>query len=1050
MAPFYSPQAVISGFKERIEATTMQGTCYVSLREYLAHRTCLQMESFTWEPQSAVSVCTILTPNTAGLDVKKGISRKPIEQMVYVPDVASLAVLSDAIVTLYPVPSFAPPTLLPKTKTAFSLALYRTVDSIDAPRAASPTSAKAPNVSAAVTYLAVGCRRKLVIYSWKDGEAQDVLETTLPHSPRTMVFMNGDQICLGYSPTEYVLYSLKLRSTTEIATPGHAPTASSSIGGMGMGALTGLGGYIGLGAKAKPSALRMSDKECLVAKENNGVFVGKDGLPSRTFAVDWPAPPEDIAFVQPYIFTALPPGSVPVSQIEGGSTVAGASNFMPSSVIEIRSSISLQPSQTLPLPFAPPPSTIAGAAPPVHTARLLTTSPSPKSPLFLVTTPTDRATVASMGSTVWSFHMKPWEEQVDELAEAGSYADALAFLDSIDRILLPDKDARIRVVRGLNAVAQFRAGQYADAMNTFLELKINPAKVIALYPESISGRLAVPEDGWIELFGGPVKPQSKPEAVPTTEEEGKEPGTETTPADTTAAALPRPPSPQGSVRGLLRSGLESLRPGFRRDDELETASAKAKKQDFQFRKSIEELMRYLSDHRPKVAGALEVLHITTAQAHQMPYLSATSKEDLFALPDTPLPSLTPEQLVRFAQIVDTALFKCYLLVRPGLLASLCRVGNWCEVSEVEQVLMERERFSELIYLYNGKKMHGKALDLLKRLSEKETDMRDKLMPLVNYLQRLGPEHLDMIFEHSRWVFEHDVDIGFEIFTSEEVELPRQLVADFLESIDPAICARFLEHLIDEKGDESAFFHNRLAELYLKMTIAAKKRGNNGERQAIKAKFLNFIDTTNHYETDRLFGLLPSEDLFEAKAILLGRLGRHDAALEIYVYRLQDFLKAEEYCKRVYKPGTPTGKIFLTLLRIYLQPTVKTNIDLLTPALDLIARHSPRLDEVETLQILPPLVPAQDVQRFLIEALRAPIFDTRVVREVNKARDEQVARRLMYLQSKRVKVTDSRMQVCPECHKRIGHSVIAVHAPHGEVTHYQCRDAFARKLRTVRT
>ena len=36
------------------------------------------------------------------------------------------------------------------------------------------------------------------------------------------------------------------------------------------------------------------------------------------------------------------------------------------------------------------------------------------------------------------------------------------------------------------------------------------------------------------------------------------------------------------------------------------------------------------------------------------------------------------------------------------------------------------------------------------------------------------------------------------------------------------------------------------------------------------------------------------DLFEARAILLGRLGRHDAALETYVYRLQNFSKAEEY------------------------------------------------------------------------------------------------------------------------------------------------------------
>ena len=103
-----------------------------------------------------------------------------------------------------------------------------------------------------------------------------------------------------------------------------------------------------------------------------------------------------------------------------------------------------------------------------------------------------------------------------------------------------------------------------------------------------------------------------------------------------------------------------------------------------------------------------------------------------------------------------------------------------------------------------------------------------------------------------------------------------------------------------------------------------------------------------------------------------------------------------------------NNIFLTLLRIYLRPTVQTSTDLLQPALGLISRHSPRLDPVETLQLLPPLVTAQDVQTFLIEALRVPLFDTSVVREINKARNDQVARQLMLLQSKRVKVTDSRM------------------------------------------
>jgi len=43
-----------------------------------------------------------------------------------------------------------------------------------------------------------------------------------------------------------------------------------------------------------------------------------------------------------------------------------------------------------------------------------------------------------------------------------------------------------------------------------------------------------------------------------------------------------------------------------------------------------------------------------------------------------------------------------------------------------------------------------------------------------------------------------------------------------------------------------------------------------------------------YLANRTIGML------EARAILLGRMGKHQAALEIYVYRLNNFAKAEEY------------------------------------------------------------------------------------------------------------------------------------------------------------
>lgn len=40
-------------------------------------------------------------------------------------------------------------------------------------------------------------------------------------------------------------------------------------------------------------------------------------------------------------------------------------------------------------------------------------------------------------------------------------------------------------------------------------------------------------------------------------------------------------------------------------------------------------------------------------------------------------------------------------------------------------------------------------------------------------------------------------------------------------------------------------------------------------------------------------MIQKTDLFEARAMLLGRLGRHDQALELYVYRMHDYIKAEE-------------------------------------------------------------------------------------------------------------------------------------------------------------
>ena len=138
-------------------------------------------------------------------------------------------------------------------------------------------------------------------------------------------------------------------------------------------------------------------------------------------------------------------------------------------------------------------------------------------------------------------------------------------------------------------------------------------------------------------------------------------------------------------------------------------------------------MYFLSDRRQKLTGAITSLSIPLPAESSLPPLSALPGEELHSLPSVPMTDLEPEQLLRTAQVIYTALIKVYLVARPVLVGSLCRIENWCDVEEVEELLKEKKvrsrssrsksqltfkKFSDLIDLYQGKKMHKKALAML--------------------------------------------------------------------------------------------------------------------------------------------------------------------------------------------------------------------------------------------------------------------------------------------------------------------------------------------------
>lgn len=1008
-----------------------------------------------------------------------------------------------------------------------------------------------------VTTLAVGCRRKLIVFRWVDGAFWDTKEIHLPHTPRTLAFPTPEKLFMGYTSSEYAILTIPLAATSSVAdlmesgpslkpvdipssslagtrvdlyewklktleiplvgtfdgSAGESGTASDQGGseggqkltsatattGSGMTAMagaafTGLTGYMGMaGNKNRPLVLQIEDGEVLVCRESTGVFLNEEGRPTRRDGIDWTVVPEEVLYVKPYVLSILPPS---------------AGRQLPANpLLQVRSASTLVAVQTLPFPPATEVSTFSIKSGNYPSVRHLTSSTGNKPPLYVKVTPTERGALEKDGSSIWCLEMKSWGKQVDELVEAGEFQEALALLNSVDEVLLEDKQERRVYIESLYAVSLFSKGQYSEAINHFLELDTNPARVIALYPAFISGPLAKERSQWLEMFGAKKKKAKRSESSATDQGNDTSDTMSIRSGKSFAATGLNIPREQSRLRGLWgrrpqsivgepdgftpgtspakgsslkgnatitsASPLAAAAPIERKDTtDQHSAEVSPQKEDIPVlpaepkamplpsedeRKAIDALGSFLADRRRIFKPILEQQpsshSITMSQLRHDP-------EWLLALPSKPLSSLDLEQLTAVAQTVDTALFKTFLATKPGLLGPLCRLENWCEVDQVEQLLMGREKYSELIALYGGKEMHDKALQLLRKMSEDVEDVEDKVEPTVRYLQNLGPDYIDLILRTSHWVLSMDEGWGMDIFTGDTGKvslLPRFAIVKDLESFDERICILYLQHLIRELGDGDPSLHEKLAFLLLHRAEIIKTESGSDEeslekRKKALAELLEHLESSHQYRAERVLNRVPTEerDFYDVRALLLGRIGQDEAALRIYVDKLGDHQKAEEYCKRNVAQN-PSSNAFLTLLRIYLRPKEASKRGMpsrkqadavtaemqLEPALRIISRYGAKIDAKAALELLPSIVPLSAVESFASKALRqtyAEKNEEMILSKIAKERLLQVDETLMALHRRRVKVTETR--TCPRCMKRLGNSVIAV-TTDGSVLHYGC-------------
>ncbi|KAL2195899.1 hypothetical protein P885DRAFT_39492 [Corynascus similis CBS 632.67] len=945
-------------------------------------------------------------------------STRAIEQLAIIKEANTLVSLSNYAVSLHDLQTFEPiEAPLPRTKNASTFAVTSNI-----------VKDPATGIPEIISRLAVSVKRRLLLWSWHESElSPEVTEIVLAESIRSITWASATRVVCGMN-SGYAIADVETGNVEDIVGPGAIGGAAGGQGRFGAVSAAGMG-YMGLGGyMPKPLSAKLANGELLLAKDINTLFIDDSGKALEKRQIPWQAAPDSIGYSYPYILALQPPAK--------GS-------------LEIRNPDTLSLLQTIALPgaaslhFPPPTVSLAHAGKGFHVLS-------------------DRA--------VWKMDAIDYDSQVEELVKSGMFDEAISVLGMLEDALLKNKRDTLREVKMQKAELLFRQKKYRDSMDLFNEDDVDapPERVLKLFPKLIAGDLSGVEE-------------EKHDESEQESSNGKVSSEQETKPDATEVASP--PKASGFAKYLM--GSRKLNPetasitSSKKGSDDETASIKGKPQD-DHSQSEKDLMASVLALNSYLAGARtrlqRVIDPTTGKLKPRKSQSGSTEE---AFKTLLLSSLDEgdEQLERTLQstfrTVDTALFRAYMYSRPTLVSSLFRIPNFCDPDVVNERLLEHNRFNELVDFFYGKKLHSQALGLLRRFGS--PDEPDEAAPSLHgpqrtvlYLQGLPPEMIDVILEYSEWTLRKDPELGMEVFLadSENAEtLPRDRVAPFLGSIDPKLEIQYLEHIINDLNDRTPNFHDRLVELFIKQLVDTEnERGE--EWDALMDRLVRFLRESEQYGLGKARTLIPKDDapFYEAQAVVLSKMGQHRQALVIYVFKMQDYAKAEEYCNLIHKTQElpqPTAKtddisssqpgaeekpsIYHTLLSLYLKPPPEYAPNL-APALDLLSKHGSRLPATSTLSLVPDTLPVAELESYFRGRMRSANSAVNETRVVAGLRETALfaSQSLLFLgdgipggeggRNRRVVIGEER--VCGVCHKRIGGSVVAV-MPDNAVVHYGC-------------
>ncbi|KAL3457375.1 hypothetical protein BJX64DRAFT_280632 [Aspergillus heterothallicus] len=936
-------------------------------------------------------------------------SRYKIEQLALIKEAKLLISLSGGYVSIHDLQSYELQEQLTRTKGVTNFAVTSNI--VNDPETGVPSI---------VSRLAVAVKRKILLWSWRDMELEDdTAELTLVSGVKTLTWVSGTRLVAGLG-SNFVLVDIETKAVTDLAGPG-------SIGGLGgqeTGRLAGVGvasmSYIGIGGAApKPLAARLSEGQVLLAKDINTQFIDTEGNPLGRRQIPWSHAPADIGYSYPFLL-ALHESS--------------------KGMLEVRNPETLSLLQSISLPSA---NTIYIGQPTISLAHA------------------GKGFLVASDRTIWRMEALGYDSQIDSLVEKGYLDEAISLASMLEDALLRDKEGRIREIKLEKAQGLFGLQKYRQSLELFTEVSAPPETVIRLYPRIIAGDLTSINEEEDDMEGSTTESQPKLQDTQN-QVDGNVSGE--VPA---LKSLNHTPSMMSFLRNR-DEGSGSDSGSIRGKPPAEETRPEKRLTGKDLKLAVRELQAYLADVRRRFQrflnpdGSLKISDLSANDAANDEYTVSVMKllgvsidnEDNYG-----------EKLREKARLVDTTLFRSHMYATPSLAGSLFRIANFCDPEVVMEKLEATGRHNDLIDFLYGKKMHRQALELLKKFgqadSEKETAPQlHGPQRMIAYLQHLPPDQIDLILEFADWPVREEPKLGMDIFladTENAETLPRAKVLDFLQNIDVKLAVQYLEHVTGELNDLTPDLHQRLVSLYLDRLLKRKSDGNafSSEEDYLEwsGKFINILKSSDQYSPSKTLGRLDRADpeFFEARAILFSKMGQHRQALEIYVFKLENYDKAEEYCNHLHRTEdtpTPNGpapeysalapsdegpSIYLTLLSLYLTPPHGYKPQYV-PALDILAKHGSRLPANSALDLIPESLPVKDLEFYFKGRMRAAntiLNESRITANLLKVQNIKTRAQLLVgegtdgrsSRSRHVTVTEER--VCGVCYKRIGGSVINV-------------------------